>query len=265
MINKKRWIFAGLLLVTLGAGLLILQKSSLLQSLLHKDEWTPLVKGPIVEAIYGLGTVTSNREFRSKLGVSATLLKVFVKEGDRVKKGANLLKLSEQLTVTAPFDGTIISIPYKEGENVFPQAVLLWMVDLKDLYLSMTLEQSAALLVRKGQKVVLMFESQRNQKYSGTVDAVVPKDGQFVVNILVDSLPEGILPGMTADTSVTVGEKQDAILIPLKAIQGFKVKFKNDGKVQKQEVKLGVVSGNIAELLEPVFQNPEQVEVSVPK
>lgn len=255
---KKKNIFISVLVVGLITAGVALKRISL-----HQDEWVPLRKGPIIEAIYGLGTVTSNREFRLKLGVSATILKIFVKEGDWIKKGTPLLKLSEQMAVTAPFDGTIVSIPFKEGENVFPQAVVLWMVDLKDLYLSMTLEQSAALMVRKGQKANLMFESQRNQKYEGVVDAIVPKDGQFVVNILVSSLPEGILPGMTADTSVTVGQKQDAVIIPLKALQGFKVKFKEGHEVQKREVKLGIISGNYGELLEPVFSDPEKVEAAV--
>lgn len=258
--NKKKWIlFIG------AAGIAVLLAWFFQYNRTSSQVWMPLKKGPIVEAIYALGTVTSEREFRFKPGVSGTLVKSFVKEGDWVEKGAALIQLSEQPIIRASFSGTVTDLPFKEGENVFPQISVLTLIDSKNLYLSMTIEQSAALLVRKGQKATLLFESQRNDRFEGIVTATIPKEGQFVVHLSVEKLPEGILPGMTADVSITVGSRDQAVLIPLKAIQGFTAKFKENGKIDKKVIKLGIVDGEQAELLSPTFNNVETVEVAIPK
>jgi multidrug efflux pump subunit AcrA (membrane-fusion protein) len=233
-------------------------------SFAKKEEWVALKKGPMIEAIYGLSTVTSEREFKVKTGIATTLSKVFVKEGAIVRKGDPLLQFIDQPQVRAPFDGTVTEVSYLEGENVFPQMAILTLVDLKSLYLSMSVEQSSALMIRKDQVAEVSFESQRNQKVQGKVSVIVPKEGQFMVHILVDRLPEGVLPGMTADTSITVGQKENITQIPLKALQGFHIKLRmKGGKVEKKEAKLGIISGEWGELITPELKNPEQMEVLV--
>ena len=236
-----------------------------------QDTWIALKRGPIVESVYGLGTVTADRELKLKPGVASTIQKIFVKEGDQVTAGTALIKLSELPVMKAPFDGTITDLPFKEGENIFPQIPILTLMDLKNLYLNLVLEQTSAIQVRANQKVTLAFESLRNQRFEGVVQSITPKEGQFSVRIQVAHLPEGILPGMTADCAIAVAKRDSANLIPLKAIKNGKIQYKAAGTSSSEAsgaqksaaVKIGVVDGEWAELLEPKFSNNESVEILV--
>lgn len=207
-------------------------------------------RGPIVEAVYGLGTVASARTYQLRLGITTSLREAFVREGDRIEKGVPLVRLDEGLVQKAPFRGTVTSVAYKAGETVFPQSPVLMMMDLENLYVVVALEQQGALRVRKEQKALLSFESLRGRRVEGKVRTVFPSDGQFIVHIeTAEPLPAGILPGMTADVAIEVGKRDDAILIPLAAVSAGKVLVERDGKRVKTDVRLGNIDGQWAEVV----------------
>src|SRR5581483_6167002 len=165
--------------------------------------------GNMVESVYGIGTVPARHTYQLKLGVSDTIAKLFVDEGATVQKGQALIALVDNHTIRAPFAGVVTSLPYKEGESVFPQIPVLTLTDLKDPYVVVSLEQSGAIPVHRDQKAFLSFESLRGQKLQGTVSAIYPKDGEFYVNIEVPQIPEGILVGMTCDVAIQVAAKEN--------------------------------------------------------
>ncbi|MEK6578910.1 MAG: efflux RND transporter periplasmic adaptor subunit [Bdellovibrionota bacterium] len=206
-------------------------------------------RGPIIEAVYGLGTVVAAKVFRVKVGVTLTIRKIFVREGDRVKAGTVLVSFGEANVQRAPFDGTVTAILFKEGENVFPQAPVLSLMNLEDLYVEVSLEQQGALRVRPGLKAVLSFESLRGQKFEGKVRSVFPNEGQFLVHIDIQKFPPGILPGMTADVAIEVERKSDALLVPVAAVVGGRIFINRNGKKEKVAVQLGTVDGEQAEVI----------------
>lgn len=204
--------------------------------------------GPIIEAVYGLGTVVSRKIFHLKIGVISSISKLYVKEGDLVKSGTLLADL-EGNVFRAPFTGTITSLPFKVSESVFPQVPIMTMEDMKDLYIVVSLEQQAALRVKKDQNARVIFESLRGQKFIGKVRTIFPSEGQFIVHIDMDNLPPEILPGMTADVAIEIGKKENALLIPLGSISGGKVHLVRDGHTKKVEVQIGIVDGEWAEVV----------------
>lgn len=46
----------------------------------------PIKRGAIIDSVYGIGTVQSNKIYQLKLGVVATIKELFVKEGDTDRK-----------------------------------------------------------------------------------------------------------------------------------------------------------------------------------
>lgn len=70
----------------------------------RKEEVSPKV-GPIVELVYSLGTVKSERVYHLKLGVTSSIRKLYVKEGQEVKEGADLLYADTGTLFKAPFFG----------------------------------------------------------------------------------------------------------------------------------------------------------------
>lgn len=207
-------------------------------------------KGTIIESVYGIGTVTANKSFQLKSGITSTLEKIFVKEGDRVKKDDKLVSLDNDVIFTAPFEGTVTYLPLKVGENVFSQTILLNLVDLWDRYIVVSLEQRAAIRVVPGQKARLSFENMREQSFEGVVSSVYSNDNNFLVRIDVAELPSQVLPGMTTDVAINIAEYHDALLVPVAALDADKVYVKHAlGQTETVEVKTGVVDGAMAQIL----------------
>lgn len=204
-------------------------------------------RGNVVESIYGLGTVTADQIFHVRGGLTLSIRKLFVKEGDAIRKGDPLVQLDESV-IHSPIEGTVTEVAFKEGEVVPSQVPVITVVNLQKLYLEVSLEQQSVLRIKPGQQALISFESLRNEKSNGTVRSIFPKSNQFIVRIELEGWPSGVLPGMTADVAILVGEKKDALLIPLKAVSSGRVIRIQNGKREKVPVQLGVVDGEWAEV-----------------
>lgn len=204
--------------------------------------------GDIVESIYGLGTVTAEKIFHLRTGVTLSVQKLYVHEGDFVKIGQNLVQFDESL-MKSPIQGTVTNVNYKEGELVSPLVAALTVTNLESLYLEVSLEQQSIMRVKAGQKALVSFESIRNEKYEGTVHSVYPRDNQFIVRIQIEEWPIGVLPGMTADAAILVGKKSSALLIPMKSLVAGHVTRIRNGKKERVPIKLGVIDGEWAEVV----------------
>lgn len=224
---------------------------------------TPVKRGPLIEAVYGIGTVTSRSQYRARVGTSNGIESVYVKEGDLVERGKPLLRLQDGISIKAPFKGTVTSVPFYPGETILPDTPILTMEDMADLHVLATLEQQGALRVRPKMTVKLSFESLRSQTFEGEVMSIYPQKGQFLVDIAVRGLPREILPGMTADAAIQVARHDDALLVPEAAVSNGKVLVVgSDGKRRKVDVKIGISDGQWAEVVSGDLKEGDQVVVA---
>jgi len=215
---------------------------------LNSRQYLEPKRGDVVESIYGLGTVTADKVYHMRSGITLSIRKLFVKEGDLVKVGQPLAQLDQSI-MRSPIVGTVTSVAYKNGEIIPPQVAIVTVTNLKELYLEVSLEQQSILPVKENQKVIISFESLRNQRVEGWVESIYPRDNQFIVRIESKNWPVGVLPGMTADVAILVGQKSDVLLIPLSAISGGQVVRVREGKKEKILIKLGVVDGEWGEVI----------------
>lgn len=204
--------------------------------------------GPILESVYGLGKVKSNQRYEVKLGVIATITALHVHEGDFVEAKQALIEFDNSSAFRAPFDGVITFISAFVQETVPPQVPVLRLEDLKDRYIEVSLEQQAALRVRPGQNVKVVFESIRNHVLQGKVDAIFPRNDEFLAHIGLSGLEDNVLPGMTADVSIEIGKIDNALLIPVTAVSNGLVTIERSGKKEKIKVEVGHVDGMWAEI-----------------
>jgi multidrug efflux pump subunit AcrA (membrane-fusion protein) len=221
--------------------------------------------GTVVEAVYGIGTVTVRQSFQLKIGVVLTIRHFYVREGDKVNKGDLLVSFDDNPPIVAPFAGVITSLPFREGETVFQQLPILVLEDMDHPYVVVSLEQTGVMRVKPGQNVKLSFESIRNQPLFGKVVSVYPKDGQFFVNIEVPEIPPGILKGMTADVAIEVANKENVILVPIVAIDHGKLTVIRNGLPQKVNVKIGAMNGLDAEILDNAIGTNDLIVLPVGK
>jgi macrolide-specific efflux system membrane fusion protein len=206
-------------------------------------------KGPVVEAVYGLGTIVAPRAYQVKTAVSQSIREIYVQEGDSVLAGAPLVKFDDSGVFKAPFAGMVTSVPFKKGEILFPGTPALTLVHLKELFIEVSLEQQSALRVKAGQKAFVSFETLRGERLEAKVESIFPRDSQFIVRIFHASFPEGILPGMTADVAIEIARKENVLSIPVRSISSGKVTLRRGGKKLKESIQVGVVDGEWAEVI----------------
>lgn len=209
--------------------------------------FVPVKKGKIVESVYGIGVLTAQRSLSIKPAVAATIRKIWVLEGDSVKKDARLVDL-DTAVFRAPFDGTVVSAPFKVGETVFSQTSVLTLVDLSDTYLLVSLEQQGALKVKPGQPTKISFDGLREQTFEGRVESVYSNANEFFARISIQNLPKSILPGMSADIAIIIREKSDVLLVPAAALEGMNLVLRRNGKVFRSPVEVGLNDGATVEI-----------------
>lgn len=251
---KNKWLWASVvtLVVVLAATGYFVRRNSV-------DYVNPRY-GPIVEAIYGLGKVKTERVYEVKLGVVKTVKRLYVQEGDTVQKGAPLVGFDGGLLFRAPFNGTVTLIAFREEQSVFPQQTVLRLEDLSTRYVEVSLEQEGALRVRPGQPVHVVFESLRGEQLAGKVAAIFSRNDEFLAHIDVPLAPN-VLPGMTADVAIETGRKQNALLVPVSAIVDGRVRIRRDGKRKTVKLKIGNIDGNWAEVVKGDLRTTDQVIV----
>ena len=206
--------------------------------------------GKLYEAIYGIGKVKSRKQYDLKLGITSSVSKIYVKEGDVIKKGTALMDFKDAATFSAPFDGTVTYIAADQGEIVFPQTTLLTLTNLEERYIEVLLEQEGAMRAKKGMTAKIVFDGQKGEAQAGMVEALYPRGDEFVASIRIDNLNAGILPGMSADVAIEVGHRDHVLLIPVKAVTGGIAFVEREGKRRKVKLKLGASDGTFAEVLE---------------
>jgi len=70
-----------------------------------------------------------------------------------------------------------------------------------------------------------------------------------------------ILPGMTADVGILIGEKKQVLLIPLRSLVSGQVTRVRAGRHEKIRVKLGAMDEEWAEVLESDLLLSDQILV----
>jgi len=219
----------------------------------------PLKRGAIVDAVYGIGTVTATKSYALRPGVITSINDLYVKEGDTVHKGDKLANI-DSIIHKAKFDGVVTFVPYKVGENIFTQVPVIVLTDLTNRYLVVSLEQQGALRVKPGQKAKLSFDSMRNQSFDGVIESIYSYNSNFLARIDASTLPKEILPDMTADVAIIVRELKNVLLVPTTALEEDTVWVKRPHSlVTAVKVQLGVVDGTMAEVVSGDLHEGDQI------
>jgi RND family efflux transporter MFP subunit len=116
--------------------------------------------------------------------------------------------LLTQSTLTAPFDGIIVSVDINLAETVVPGQVVIVLGDLSKFQIETTdLSERDVTRVQTGQSAKVFIEA-LNENFTGKVTDVdrisstLGGDVVFKVTIDLDQQPQGLLWGMSADVQI---------------------------------------------------------------
>src|SRR5215216_7474614 len=121
--------------------------------------------------------------------------------------------LLAQSTLTAPFDGTIVSVDINPVETVVPGQVVIVLGDLSKYQIETTdLSERDVTRVQVGQSAKIFMEA-LNEEFTGKVTDVdrvsstLGGDVVFKVTVELDQQPQGLLWGMSADVQIQTAKQ----------------------------------------------------------
>jgi len=120
--------------------------------------------------------------------------------------------LATQSTLTAPFNGTIVSVDIAPAETVVPGQTVIVLGDLTKYQIETTdLSERDVTRVQIGQPANVFIEA-LNEEFTGEVvdidriSSTLGGDVVFTVTIELDEQPQGLLWGMSADVQIQTAE-----------------------------------------------------------
>lgn len=166
--------------------------------------------------------------------------------------------------ITAPMDGTILSIAEGEGEEV-GTSTFLTLANLEQAALEIYIDETDLLRVKIGSTAEVIFDSIPDRTFHGEVVQLEPMlasvDGYDMIKGLVH-LDEGILKegqnfllGMGAAVEVISSKAQYALLVPVEALiqqengQYAVYVVAENGGFEKRELIIGLVDYTFAEVI----------------
>lgn len=234
--------------VIISAALII--SVSLLLNFCNNETISKPEQGPVVEAIYALGTIKTDKLYNARFGMNTIIRRLYVREGDSVEKGSPLVMGDTSYPLTAPFTGVVTSVNYLEDEMAAAGQIILTISSITKLYVKISLDQESIIAIKKGQHAEMSFENLRNEKVNGVVEAVYLSGDEFIVRIAAEKFPQGILPQMTCDTAITIRKNDTALIIPVSAVTAGKVNIIRHGKRMIIPVSIRKIDSKKAEVID---------------
>lgn len=131
--------------------------------------------------------------------------------------------------ITAPIDGTLASFNIKEGDTIGGQngtaaSSLGEVVNYEQLQMVVGIDELDISKVKLDQPATILVEALPDQTFTGKVTAIAmegtPSNGvsTFDVTIALDKA-DNLRAGMSAEASIIVEQKEDALYLPIEAVQ----------------------------------------------
>jgi len=201
-----------------------------------------------------------------------------VVDGETVKKGQLLLEVeSRQLgdppprvQFTAPMDGIVTDLHGRPGANVEPDAHLLEIVDLSEVYAEGRVFEGQIARVKTGQKVRAYVESFPKEIFHGMVDLVSgsldPQTRTLKVMARVANPELKLRPNMRAQLYVVEAQAESVVTVPHSAVLGeagnlfvFVQSDTDELVFEKKPVVIGMKDDRYYEVVEGVFPSDKVV------
>jgi HlyD family secretion protein len=191
----------------------------------------------------------------------------------------------ERCTIRSPHDGFVIyaSDPWgriliEEGMTVRQKQRLFYLPNLSRMEVSSLLHESVVDRVHEGMRAKIHVEGLPDRILEGNVTsvAVLPTKSFFsdvayyLGQVKIDSPPDGIRPGMTAEVEIQTGKRSDVLTVPSSAVareDGHEVCYvASDETLERRPVEIGRATQDQLEVTrglsegEQVVLNPSSVD-----
>jgi cobalt-zinc-cadmium efflux system membrane fusion protein len=159
--------------------------------------------------------------------------------------------------VRAPIAGTITYRNASVGQKVNQATTLFEIMNLENVWLDIDIFEKDLASVKKGQQVTLRVPAYPGDDFTGKLfyigDTVAEETKTLCLKAQIENRAGLLKPGMFADTSIVVGKKENALVVPKEAIlndEDEKIVFVAEGEdYHRHVVTTGMESDGFVEIL----------------
>jgi len=180
-------------------------------------------------------------------------------------------KQLDEATITAPFDGLVASVNFKEGDIlVSPAAKTIHLIDPSRLGLKVDIDEIDITRIKPGQEAIVSVDALETE-FKGNVVSIapLPNPQQDVVLYKVEvnfDVPQGsgLRIGMSATADIVIDKRTDVLLVPSRAVtedsQGNPVVKVMVGKqTEERKVTVGLSDGFETEIISGLSEGEQVV------
>jgi RND family efflux transporter MFP subunit len=183
---------------------------------------------------------------------------------DGLKNALSTKRLQlEGMTLAAPFDGVVSQVMANKDDIIGGNTPIAHLITTSRIVEAKISEEDFA-DIKVGQKASVRFLTYGDPPSSAAVTKILPTADpatqRYIVYLAVDIDPMKLVPGITGEVTITVGEHENTLTVPRRAVSGSSLYVVRAGRVELQKVGLGFVSLNEVEILSGVKEG-EQVIV----
>jgi RND family efflux transporter MFP subunit len=163
--------------------------------------------------------------------------------------------------ITSPMDGVVLDRYCNLGEYVPPQTQICRIGSAENQVVAQVNEEDVGYLT-PGMKAKIRLYAHQDSDLIGTLKKILPQAENQVyrVQFSLDDPPAMLLPGMTGEMNIIIGERKNTLTIPSRAIRhGNEVLAVINGRVQEIHVRTGFHTLERTEILEGLSEGTQVI------
>ena len=158
----------------------------------------------------------------------------------------------EKTEVAAPMESVVSEIYAYPGDIIGGNAPIARLISSSRIVEARISEENFA-NIRAGNRASVRILGYGREQFDARVGKVLPaadpETQRYIVHLDVAIDPELLVPGLTGEVSIITAERNNAVLIPRRALVGNKVLVVSAGRVEVRSVETGYDSLNEVEIL----------------
>jgi Cu(I)/Ag(I) efflux system membrane fusion protein len=177
-------------------------------------------------------------------------------------------KIKKYIHIHSPFSGMVMKVGAREGQYVTPKTQLYMLADLSRVWVYADIYEYELPWVKAGDPVEMQLNGIPGKTFKGRLAYIYPyaEAKTRTIKVRLEFQNEGLLlkPDMFAEVTIHAGRQMDSVVIPAEAVvrsgtreQVFIVR--GPGKFEPREVKVGVTTDGMTQVLEGVKAGEEIV------
>lgn len=253
-----RWLIVLAVLGAVGAAAWFVGVPSLIASVTVTYDAYTATTGSISNALSFSGSVSVINSGYATASQAGTVRTLYVKDGDTVKAGDKIARLSSGETVKADFDGTVNDVLAEVGDSVSGGGQIVQLVDFSNMKVTMRVDEYDISSVHVGDECVVTFTALEKSFPSviSHINRLSQSSGSvayYTVTATVE-VTEDVLPGMQVTVQIPKESATNVVVLKKDALsfardnRAFVYVRDENGELNTVNVTLGVDNDNYVEI-----------------